>query len=213
MENNILLVGNGGHCESIIDTILSLNEYDKIAIVSKEKTDSNIYGIEVIGTDDDLPSLYQSGWSNAFVSVGSVGNIEIRKKLYNIIKDIGFNIPNIIDATAVVSKSMTLGEGNFIGKHAIVNIGTQIGNFCIINSGAVIEHDVLIEDFAHISTNSTLCGNVKIGFGSHIGAGSVIKQGITIGNNSLIGIGSVVTKDIDSNIVAFGNPCKERKEK
>ena len=32
--------------------------------------------------------------------------------------------------------------------------------------------------------------------------------GVTIGDNVVIGGGSVVTKDIPSNVVAVGNPCK-----
>jgi len=41
-----------------------------------------------------------------------------------------------------------------------------------------------------------------------IGAGTIICPGVTIGENSVIGAGSVVTKDIPSNSVAVGNPCK-----
>ena len=40
------------------------------------------------------------------------------------------------------------------------------------------------------------------------GAGAIILPGITIGDNVVIGAGSIVTKDIPSNVVAVGNPCK-----
>ena len=36
--------------------------------------------------------------------------------------------------------------------------------------------------------------------------------GVTIGDNVVIGAGSVVTKDLPSNVVAVGNPCKIIKE-
>ena len=32
--------------------------------------------------------------------------------------------------------------------------------------------------------------------------------GVTIGDNAVIGAGSVVTKDIPSNVIAAGNPCR-----
>ena len=35
-----------------------------------------------------------------------------------------------------------------------------------------------------------------------------ILPGVTIGGNTIIGAGSVVTKDIPSNVVAAGNPCR-----
>lgn len=41
-----------------------------------------------------------------------------------------------------------------------------------------------------------------------IGGGVNVLSGVTIGNNVVIGAGSVVTKDIPSNSVAVGNPCR-----
>lgn len=53
---------------------------------------------------------------------------------------------------------------------------------------------------------------VHIGRNCWIGAGAVIVPGITIGDNVVIGAGSVVTKDIPSDVVAVGNPCKVLRE-
>lgn len=44
------------------------------------------------------------------------------------------------------------------------------------------------------------------------GGNTTILPGVTIGDNTTIGAGSVVTKDIPSNVVAVGNPCKVIKE-
>lgn len=41
-----------------------------------------------------------------------------------------------------------------------------------------------------------------------IGGSTIICPGVTIGKNTTIGAGSVVTKNIQSNVVAAGNPCK-----
>ena len=51
-------------------------------------------------------------------------------------------------------------------------------------------------------------GKIIIGNNCFIGARSTILPGVTIGDNTIIGAGSVVTKDIPSNVVAVGNPCK-----
>lgn len=32
--------------------------------------------------------------------------------------------------------------------------------------------------------------------------------GVTVGDNVVIGAGSVVTRDIPSNVVAYGSPCR-----
>lgn len=49
---------------------------------------------------------------------------------------------------------------------------------------------------------------ISIGNSVWIGGNTVINPGVSIGNNVVIGSGSVVTKDIPSDVVAAGNPCK-----
>lgn len=50
--------------------------------------------------------------------------------------------------------------------------------------------------------------------GNHVwlGMNSVVMKGVTIGDNVIIGANSVVTKDIPSNSIAAGIPCKIIKE-
>lgn len=41
-----------------------------------------------------------------------------------------------------------------------------------------------------------------------LAGGAIIMPGVTIGDNVVIGAGSIVTKDIPSNMIAYGNPCR-----
>ncbi len=49
---------------------------------------------------------------------------------------------------------------------------------------------------------------IFVGNNVWIGAGVHVMPGVTIGDNTVIGGGSVVTKDIPSDVVAAGNPCR-----
>ena len=53
---------------------------------------------------------------------------------------------------------------------------------------------------------------VHIGKNCWLGAGVIVLPGVTIGDNTVIGAGSLVTKDIPSNVVAVGNPCRVLRE-
>lgn len=206
----IILIGGGGHCKSVIDTIRSSIKYEIIGIVDlKEKVGTFIGDIKIIGTDEDLEVFYKKGIRNAFITVGSIGNPALRIKLYNMARKIGFKFPIIIDKTAIVSKNTIIEEGTFIGKGAIVNTNSKIGKNSIINSGSIIEHDCIIGDFVHIAPGSVLSGGVIIGENTHIGTNSTIIQNIKIGQNTIIGAGSVVVKDVKSNVKCYGNPCRE----
>ena len=205
-KKKILLIGGGGHCHSVLDSILALEAYDEIGII--DNIESPILDIPVVGRDEDVPWLKTLGWTDAFISVGSVGNTKIRRKLYEMVKGIGMNVPAIIDASAVVARGVELADGIYIGKRAVINSGTKIGACAIINTGAIIEHECVIGDFSHISSGTTVCGQVTVGKDSHVGAGTVIRQQICIGERVLIGAGSVVVKNITDNVKAYGNPCK-----
>ena len=53
---------------------------------------------------------------------------------------------------------------------------------------------------------------IRVGSGVWIGGGVIIMPGVTIGDNVVIGAGSVVTRDIPSNTVAYGSPCRVIRE-
>ena len=56
--------------------------------------------------------------------------------------------------------------------------------------------------------------NMPVRIGNHcwLGAGVIVMPGVTIGDNTVIGAGSIVTKDIPSDVVAVGNPCRVLRE-
>ena len=49
---------------------------------------------------------------------------------------------------------------------------------------------------------------IKIGNNVWIGGNVIVLPGVNIGDNVVIGAGSVVNKDIPSNSMAVGIPCK-----
>ena len=53
---------------------------------------------------------------------------------------------------------------------------------------------------------------IKVGNNVWIGGNVTVLPGVSIGDNVVIGAVSVVTKDISSNVIAVGNPCRVIKE-
>lgn len=210
MPKRLLLIGGGGHCCSVLDCLLTQGDYDDLGIVDLNP-DTYAMGVPVVGTDDDLPRLREAGWTHAFVTVGSVGDTTVRRRLYQKIADAGFEIPNIVADSAEVARDVFLFQGVFVAKRAVVNARTRVGEGAIINTGAIVEHDCLVYPFAHISPGAVLCGHVRVGNDAHVGAGSVVRQGIDIGPRALIGAGSVVVRNIPEAVKAWGNPCREVK--
>lgn len=206
MSRKLLLIGGGGHCRSVLDSVLAAGGFDEIGIV--DSVGDPCLGIPVVGTDDDIPALVRSGWTEAFVTVGSIGDTRIRRRLYDMIRGYGLKIPVIVDPSAILGKDTDIAEGVFVGKRAVINAGVAVDACAIVNTGAVVEHDCAIGAFAHISPGAVLCGQVQVGKDSHVGAGSVVKQQVRIGEGTLIGAGSVVVGDIPDHVKAYGVPCR-----
>ena len=210
MIKKLVLIGGGGHGESVIDSIDSANEYEIIGILDQKlEAGTAISGIPVLGTDELLSDLCHQGISYGFIAVGRLGDPRPRIRIYETLKQNGLVLPNIIDKSAVLSQSISLGEGCFIGKGVIIGAGAVLGKGCIINTGAIIEHGANIGDFVHIAPGCVLCGNVSVGENTHIGAGTTVIQNITIGSNAMVGAGSLVLSNISSHSLAYGKPAKE----
>lgn len=65
-----------------------------------------------------------------------------------------------------------------------------------------------------VNMNCTFLDDNKIVIGDNvwIGGGAIIMPGVTIGNNVVIRAGSIVTRDIPDNSIAYGGPCRVRRE-
>lgn len=107
----------------------------------------------------------------------------------------------------------TLQKGAFleIGSDSGFS-GVSIGCFkkIIIGKNVKVGANVLITDGDWHLDDARVSDPKPIFIGDNVwlGYGVVVMKGVTIGDNTVIGINSVVTKDIPSNVVAAGNPCK-----
>lgn len=197
----VIMIGAGGHAESVADS-LDNNIYKLVGFIDSNKS-GNHMGLPILGKDiTDIPD-YQS--YSYFVSIGDV---RYRELWFNRLLDLKLSVINVIDKTAIVSPSVSIGSGNFIGKLAIVNAGSVIGNNNVINTKALIEHECRVGNHTHISTNSTINGDVVIEDSVFFGSSAVCIGQLRIGRASVIGAGSVVIKDVEPLTTVVGVPAK-----
>jgi len=208
MSKYILLIGGGGHCNSVIDVIESEGIYSIMGILdSKEKIGQKILGHEIIGSDDDIEEFLKI-CKNFHVTIGHIKNNNKRQFLFYKVKELGGNFPTIIASTAYVSKYSNIAEGTIVMHNVTINSNVKIGVNCILNTSSVIEHDSIIENHCHISTGAFINGECRIGENSFIGSNATVIQSITIGKKNLIAAGSVVIKNTQANETYVGNPAR-----
>jgi sugar O-acyltransferase (sialic acid O-acetyltransferase NeuD family) len=202
---DLICIGGGGHCKSVIDVAESAGFRIKGILDIPELVGTTVLGYPIIGTDDQIEEYINN--SVFIVTVGHIKDVTLRIKLHQKITGLGGTLATIIASTAHVSKYAQLGEGSVIMHKAIVNADAIIGRGCIINTFANIEHDAQIGDYCHISTGAMINGNCKVGSGTFIGSQSAMVNGIEIVDGCLIGAGSLIRKSIKQKGVYSGNPA------
>jgi len=199
----LVIVGDGGHAKVIVDIFLEAGVHP-IGCTGVDPSGGDLFGVEVIGGDDQLPRLFDAGVRQAFIAIGDNGK---RRAMSQAVREIGFQLVNAISTRASVSRFARLGAGIAIMPGAVVNAATEIGDGVIVNTGSTVDHDCVIGPFAHIAPGTNLAGCVRVGEGVLLGIGTRVIPGITIGDWSIVGAGSVIIRNLEPNIVAAGVPA------
>lgn len=188
-KEQILLIGGGGHCKSVIDVIEQENKFEIAGIIDvAEKIGTKVLGYEVIASDDELTQLFKT-YKYAVVTVGQIHSNTLRLQLFDKLKSIGFTLPTIQSPLAYVSSHASVAEGSVIMHHALINADAKVGKNCIINTKALVEHDAQVEDHCHISTGAIINGGVVVKEGTFVGSQSTTKEYREI--NGFIKAGSI----------------------
>lgn len=113
------------------------------------------------------------------------------------------NDVGISSSTLWVKESVSIGNSVAIGADCII-MDTDAYNldWKIRCSEETNEYGESVDMVTAASAPIVIEDNVLVG------ARCIILKGVTIGARSIIGSGSIVTKDIPSDCIAAGNPCK-----
>ena len=133
---------------------------------------------------DDV-KIYPQAYVGDGVEIGANTTVD-RATMGSTVINRGVKLDNLIQ----IAHNCQIGSDTVMAAQAGVAGSTRIGERCMIG-GQV--------GFA---------GHITVGNNVWIGANVTVPPGVTIGDNTTIGAGSVVTRDIPSNVVAAGNPCR-----
>jgi sugar O-acyltransferase (sialic acid O-acetyltransferase NeuD family) len=203
---DILLVGAGGHAQSCIEVIEHCGGFRILGLIgSAQEVGTMVLGYPVLGTDAELPDLRQR-CRHALIAVGQIRPSQLRGRLFSQVRAMGFELPTIIAADAIVSRHATIGAGSIVMHGVIVNAGARIGDNCILNSRCLVEHGALVGDHCHIATGAIVNGDATVGEGSTLGSACALREGRGIGRGCLVGMGLTVRHDLPdgSNFTDYG---------
>ncbi|WP_296380321.1 acetyltransferase [Winogradskyella sp.] len=188
----------------IFDNLESLNWFPQIEIVNNLQIEprhayiNNKFDTTIVSSMPEKTDLL-------FLGVNKAIN---KQKVSKLFLEHWSKMTNVINKSVEISSTVNMGFGCMINSHVSIAGQTKIGNYVTINRNASVGHHSNLGDYVTVNPGAHIAGFVTIGKGTTIGMGAYIIDGIEIGKNVIIGAGALVTKNIESNVVAYGNPCK-----
>ncbi len=211
MEEITIIGYSGSYLSLIFESLTALNYEGKVKIIINETEkravapfESNIPYAEIFYTE-----IKQTPVKGFIFCSNKPSTKKFLNNFYQDLWKINRNeFSDLVHPSSVVSSTVTTGFGLQIEPLSVIAPYTKIGFGVNIGRNCSIGHHNIIGDFSSIYLGSNIAGHVEIGKGTTIGPGCTIFSNVKIGSNTIIGGGSVVTKDISSNVLAFGNPCQ-----
>lgn len=163
---------------------------DDELLALKEKTTELVYKINS-STPNQRGKIHQDLLPKLFKKLGQNSWFEFPLNCdYGCFTEIGNN--------CYFNHHLSIGDGGKIKIGDNVIVGPYVG---IYTAQHPLDYKERLEGWQTVQ-------DITIGNNVWIGANVTILSGVTIGNNTVIGAGSVVTKNIPTNTLAYGVPCK-----
>jgi sugar O-acyltransferase (sialic acid O-acetyltransferase NeuD family) len=165
-----------------------------------------IMGIKVIGSITCLDALRMRADVDVFLGIGDNA---LRRIWWRRIKDLGFELPNLISPHAIVDSNAHLGNANVVCARAFIGPEAVLGDNNLVNTAAVLEHEVRIGSHCHFASSSTVAGRSQLGDGCCVGAGATVINHVELTADIIIGAGATVVRSITNPGVYVGIPARK----
>ena len=161
------IIGAGGYGRVIAEIAEEMDIYSEICFLDDNSTDGR-----VIGKCGEY-AVYINGETEFYVAFGAN---EFRLQWINDLLEKGAKVATIVDKTAYISPSATIGIGSAVLPKSVVNTNCIVNKGVIVNCGAVIDHDCIIGEGTHICLNTVIKAENAIPSVVKIEAGVVVEN-------------------------------------
>lgn len=128
-------------------------------------------------------------------AVGMIGQDmqTAREAVFNKLKGMGYELPNIVHPSAVIG-SVAMGEGNIILEGCVLGFSAGIGNANIMWPLSAINHHGRAGSFNNFSPGATTAGGAVVGSHCFLGVNCSVNNRITVSDYTLAGAGTYIAK-------------------
>lgn len=200
------IYGSGGSGCEVYDLAVRYNnvqkKWDEIVFIDDFKESDHEYLADIIKFEDLLQN------KRNYEVVISVGEPSARKALYEKLEKENIAFATLIDPTAIVSPSASIGKGSIIFEYALVHCNVKVGKNNLIQPYVVLGHGSVAGNHCVFSAHFSPGGNCIFGDCVFCGMQSSIKEKLVVGSNAVISMGACVFQNVAADSVVIGNPAR-----
>lgn len=166
-----------------------------------------VRGVPVLGPINLLSTLKETDGIEAVYC--PLGNNKLRVKFLTQAREMGYETPNYIHPSVIISPNVTIGKGVYILLGTTIMPHTIIKDFVMISMGVHLAHHNVLEEGVFLSTGCNFGASIHAYKYAYCGISSTIMTGMhELGEDCLIGAGAVVIRDVPERAVMAGVPAK-----
>lgn len=192
-----LIVGDGIHA-TLVKRYVEEAGLIKVAAFTLEKeyvTSPYLDGCPVVSMED-LPDYYSPDTCRLYMGVGYRHMGDVRKKLFEMLKGMGYQFENFIHPSCVLPRDISIGEGNILLESVIIENRCKIGDANLLYGGTMIGHDSVLGSYITMSVKSSCMGEVFIKDNVFLGGSSSVRNKVTLNDHVLLGATAFAYKDV-----------------
>lgn len=200
------IYGSGGLGREVLELAKIINQnkrWDNIIFID-DINKGNYNHVERYSFEEFLNKFKASETEIVIAS----GEPAVRELLYNRVVDNQYSLATLIHPTTVIPDDAKIGQGVVVNLGNFISSNVEIEDNVFLQQYVVIGHDSSVKRHSLVSAFVAIAGNCYIGESTYIGMHVPIKENITIGDNVIVGMGSCVLRDIQSDVIALGNPAR-----
>ena len=201
MEKKLVIVGAGNTAEIVCTYFKSANrQIAGFAVESKWLNKTELFGLPIVAVED-IEERFPCAEHDVFVALASSQLNRQRARLFELIKNKGYDCASYVSPHAFLDKHASLGENVFVFENNVIQYNCSIGDNTILWSGNHIGHETTIGRHVFISSHVVVAGFCKIGDYCFLGINSSVGDHVEVGEDCTLGAGSSITKNLASNSV------------
>ncbi len=203
IDMNTVIIGNNHYATLLSEYLEDSGIHVSAFAVEEEYIKELFIGTVQVISIDKMSEQYHFENTRLIMGIGYKQRGEIRKKLFEKCRGMGYKFTNYIHPSATIDESVQVGEGNVIFENVVIQKHSQIGDGNLFFSNAVVMHDDVIGNYNTCCACSVMNGFVTLENNIFIGSNATIRDHITIKTGTLVGAGTYVSKSCERDMAVI----------